>query len=95
MQSYSDAQREHTTEDIGYIVDFLAAALYTDDDELFGRFIVWTSDILCARGVPAAALPPALDVLLAQLPDFPRAQRILRTARITLADKATEPTHTP
>ncbi|QEN12131.1 cobalamin B12-binding domain-containing protein [Mycolicibacterium sp. ELW1] len=95
MRSYSDAQRQHTTEDIGYIIDFLAAALYTDDDDLFGRFISWTSDILCARGVPAAALPPALDILIAQLPDFPRAQRILRTARITLADKATDPTQMP
>ncbi|APE17214.1 cobalamin-binding protein [Mycobacterium sp. WY10] len=95
MQTYTDAQRQHTTEDIGYIVDFLAAALYTDDDELFAGFISWTADVLCARGVPAAALPPALDVLLAQLPDFPRAQRILRTARITLAAKATDPTQMP
>ncbi len=91
MQTYTDAQRRHTTEDIGYIVDFLGAALYTDDDDLFSGFISWTSDVLSARGVPPAALPPALDVLLAQLPDFPRAQRILRTARIALAAKPPTP----
>lgn len=95
MRFYSEAQRQHTLEDVGYIVDFLAAALYVDGDELFSEFISWTSDILCARGVPAASLPPALEILLGRLQDFPRARRILDSARITLAAKATDPTPMP
>ena len=35
MRDYSDQQRQHTIEDIAHIVDFLAVALYTDDDALF------------------------------------------------------------
>jgi len=95
MRFYSEAQRHHTLEDVGYIVDFLAAALYVDDDELFSGFISWTSDILRARGVPAASLPPALEILRGRLQDFPRARRILHNARITLAAKATDPTPMP
>lgn len=84
MRAYTDQQRQHTIEDIAHIVDFLATALYTDDDELFTGFIRWTADILTARGVPAASLLPALDLLAAQLVDFPRAVRMLAAAHAAL-----------
>lgn len=90
MRDYSDAQRERTAEDIAHIVDFLATALYVDDDDLFTGFIVWTAEVLVARGVPATSLTPALDLLSAQLKDFPRTQRLLTAARTALsADQAT------
>ncbi|MGV0803043.1 cobalamin-binding protein, partial [Mycolicibacterium elephantis] len=76
MRDYSVAQREHTTEDIAHIIDFLATALYVDDDDLFTTFIVWTAEVLEARGVPATSLIPALDLLSDQLQDFPRTQRL-------------------
>lgn len=85
MRDYSEAQREHTTADIAHIIDFLATALYVDDDELFTTFIVWTAEVLEARGVPAASLIPALDLLSAQLQDFPRTQRLLTAAHTALA----------
>ncbi|MGW6936027.1 cobalamin B12-binding domain-containing protein [Lentzea sp. NPDC054927] len=77
MRSYSDEQRQHTAEDLAHIVDFLATALYVDDDALFRTFLSWTGEVLNARGVPAQVLEPALDLLAAQLRDFPRAQRML------------------
>ncbi|MFD3680326.1 B12-binding domain-containing protein [Streptomyces sp. NPDC058613] len=85
MRGYDEAQRERTAEDLAHIVEFLGAALYTDDAELFSRFLLWTAGILEARGVPAQSLPPALDVLGNELKDFPRATGILRsaTARLT------------
>jgi len=86
MAQYSDAQRQHTVEDIAHIVDFLATALYTDDDELFTGFMVWTADVLNARGVPTASLYPALELLAGQLRDFPRTQRVLNAARTALTD---------
>ncbi|VEG46511.1 putative cobalamin binding protein [Mycolicibacterium flavescens] len=89
MRDYSEAQREHTTEDIAHIVDFLATALYIDDHELFTGFIVWTAEVLSSRDVPAASLIPALELLSAQLQDFPRAQRHLAAARTTLASDTT------
>jgi methanogenic corrinoid protein MtbC1 len=92
MQSYTDQQRQHTTEDIAHIVDFLATALYTDDDALFTDFITWTAGILDARGVPPASLDPALDSLATQLQDFPRAQRLLRAARTALSQLTSDST---
>ncbi|MFJ9112268.1 B12-binding domain-containing protein [Streptomyces sp. NPDC102283] len=84
MRSYDDLQRERTAEDLAHIVEFLATALYLDDEELFTRFITWTAQILVARGVPAHSLPPALDLLARELKDFPRAARILRAGTRSL-----------
>lgn len=94
MRSYSELQRQHTTEDIAHIVDFLAAALYTDDDELFTNFITWTADVLAARGVPASSLQLTLDLLGTQLMDFPRSRRMLHAAQTALAEE-TQPTADP
>ncbi|WP_432195965.1 cobalamin B12-binding domain-containing protein [Streptomyces sp. bgisy027] len=85
MRGYDDDQRERTAEDLAHIVEFLAAALYVDDEDLFTHFLTWTGEILAARGVPARSLPPALDLLEEQLRDFPRACRIIAAARNTLA----------
>ncbi|MCX5401279.1 B12-binding domain-containing protein [Streptomyces sp. NBC_00102] len=79
-RDYTGAQRDRTAEDVAHIVDFLAAALYTDDPELFTGFLDWTGEILTARGVPAFSLAPALEVLGEELRDFPRAGRHLRLA---------------
>ncbi|MER5950252.1 cobalamin B12-binding domain-containing protein [Streptomyces sp. NPDC001904] len=85
MRQYTEYQRERTVEDIDHIVNYLATALYVDDDALFTRFITWTADILVARGVPAVSLLPALGSLDRQLSDFPRATCILATARGALS----------
>ncbi len=84
MRAYTQEQRQRTTEDIAHIVDFLAIGLYTDDDALFTDFIGWTAEILSARGVPAASLRPALELLDSELKDFPRARRLLRAAHLSV-----------
>jgi methanogenic corrinoid protein MtbC1 len=84
MRDYTERQRLHTTEDIAHIVDFLATALYVDDEELFTGFMTWTAEILAARRIPARSLHPALDLLAGQLKDFPRAARLLGRARQAL-----------
>lgn len=94
MRDYTEEQRQRTAEDLAHVVDFLVAALYTDDDELFSGFISWTADILAARGVPATTLFPTLELLGKQLHEFPRSQRLLSAALNTLADEkgsATDP----
>ncbi|TCK27027.1 cobalamin B12-binding domain-containing protein [Pseudonocardia endophytica] len=80
MRDYTPIQREHTAEDVRHIVDFLATALYAGDDELFLSFLRWTAGILEARGVPRSTMPPALELLTAELRDFDRAARLLGTA---------------
>jgi hypothetical protein len=91
MASYTDPQRQHTAEDIAHIVDFLATALYTDDDALFTQFVTWTAEILTARGVPAASLQPALESLSAQLQEFPRSRRLLDAARAAVGSPTVDP----
>ncbi|WP_030764215.1 MULTISPECIES: cobalamin B12-binding domain-containing protein [unclassified Streptomyces] len=85
LRDYTDVQRERTAEDLSHIVEFLAAALYTGDEELFCGFLLWTADVLNARRVPAASLLPALTLLRRRLGDFPRACAVLRAgaARLT------------
>ncbi|WP_435845177.1 hypothetical protein [Streptomyces flaveolus] len=84
MADYTDDQRERTAEDLAHVVDFLAAALYVDDPDLFTDFLAWTGDILTARGVPARSILPGLDLLEEQLRDFPRTRRLLDAGRTAL-----------
>ncbi|PPJ33749.1 cobalamin-binding protein [Nocardia nova] len=88
MREYSEFQLERTAEDVAQILEFLAAALYLDDDELFTTFVTWTAGVLSARAVPAQSLFPVLDLLSGQLQDFPRARRILTTATDALTGTA-------
>nr|WP_053686197.1 cobalamin-dependent protein [Streptomyces sp. IGB124] len=86
MRAYTEMQRERTAEDLSHIVEFLAAALYTGDEDLFCGFLLWTAGVLEARGVPAASLLPALELLQRELQDFPRTTATLRAgaARLTV-----------
>lgn len=88
MREYSEFQLERTAEDIAQILEFLATALYLDDDELFTTFVTWTAGVLSARAVPAQSLFPVLDLLGGQLHDFPRARRILAAATDALTETA-------
>ncbi|MFC0004098.1 cobalamin B12-binding domain-containing protein [Micromonospora siamensis] len=77
MRDYTGAQMDSTVSDLGYIVDFLAAALYVDDESLFTEFVQWLVAILTSRGVPGAAVGATLHHYGAVLHDFPRAGRFL------------------
>lgn len=77
MQDYTDQQRQYTAEDLAHIVDFLTTSLYVGDDDLFTGFLTWTAGILTARGVPTDALRAGVDLLAAELREFPRASRLL------------------
>ncbi|MFF4746587.1 B12-binding domain-containing protein [Streptomyces sp. NPDC001268] len=92
MRSYSETERERTAEDVAHIVDFLAAALYTDDARLFTGFLEWTGDILEARGVPALVLLPGLEHLQEELKDFPRALDCLAQGAAALRGRNRRPT---
>ena len=95
MAAYTPAQRARTAEDIAHIVDFLAAALYTGDTDLFTGFLTWTADILTARGVPAHSLVPALNILGGELKDFDRAAGMLHRAAGHLTGAGRTDTATP
>ncbi|MFH9071090.1 cobalamin B12-binding domain-containing protein [Streptomyces alboflavus] len=77
LLDYTEAQYQHTADDVAQIVAFLAAALYVDDSGLFAGFGRWTAAILAARHVPVESLLHALDVLRAEVRDFPRTTAML------------------
>ncbi|MFC8616416.1 B12-binding domain-containing protein [Micromonospora purpureochromogenes] len=84
VRDYTPAQLDSTISDLGYIVDFLAAALYVDDSSLFTDFVGWLVEILTSRGVPAAAVGLTLGHYHRQLRDFPRAARFLALGETVL-----------
>ncbi|MEU4240594.1 cobalamin B12-binding domain-containing protein [Actinoplanes sp. NPDC026619] len=73
MASYDDRQMDSTLEDMGHVVDFLAAALYLTEPTIFTEFVDWTASVLKARNVPSPALRVGLQVVRDQLTDYPRA----------------------
>ncbi|MFI5837768.1 B12-binding domain-containing protein [Micromonospora sp. NPDC051300] len=81
VADYTPAQLDSTVGDLGYIVDFLAAALYVDDLTLFTEFVEWLVEILVSRGVPAGAVGLTLDHYGHELRDFPRAAAFLERGR--------------
>jgi methanogenic corrinoid protein MtbC1 len=91
LSGSTDRQLEHTREDVGHIVDFLIAALYVDQAPILADFLVWTSDLLDARDVPARSLLTALDAIADQLRDFPRTLAIIDTGRSAVNAALTPP----
>jgi methanogenic corrinoid protein MtbC1 len=70
---YDQRQQDSTAEDLGHVVDFLAAGLYVGDERVFTDFVGWTAAVLQARGVPARALAVGLRLIRDQLHDYPTA----------------------
>nr|WP_205808728.1 cobalamin B12-binding domain-containing protein [Micromonospora sp. HNM0581] len=85
VRDHSPAQLDATVSDLGYIVDFLAAALYVDDGSLFTEFIEWLATILGSREVPVATMDASLEHYGRLLHDFPRAVGHLQRGRAVLA----------
>ncbi|MFI7540685.1 B12-binding domain-containing protein [Actinoplanes sp. NPDC049599] len=86
MSGYSQRQHDSTVEDLGHVVDFLAAALYVADDLVFTDFVGWTARVLEARRVPPVALQIGLTLIRDQLRDFPSAVAILDAGVATLRE---------
>ncbi|WP_245730276.1 cobalamin B12-binding domain-containing protein [Micromonospora pallida] len=85
LADYTPAQLDSTVSDLGYIVDFLAAAVYVDDSDLFTEFVDWLALILTSRGVPAATVEATLTHFRQVLRDFPRAGRFLEAGQAVSA----------
>jgi methanogenic corrinoid protein MtbC1 len=88
MRAYDERQMQHTAEDIGYIVEYLACAVYLNDMTLFTGFCRWTREILAARGVPPHALAVGLLLVRERVREFPRAYACLGEALADLDGRA-------
>ena len=67
MALYDLRQRRRTLEDLGYTVDFLAAALDLDDPSVMTDYLAWLTDLLTHRNVPRAVLAKSLEALASAL----------------------------
>jgi hypothetical protein len=74
---YDQRRQDSTAEDLGHVVDFLAAALYVDDESVFTDFVAWAAAVLTARNVPAPMLRAGLGLIGDQLHDYPKARSLL------------------
>ncbi|MHC1561316.1 cobalamin B12-binding domain-containing protein [Actinomycetospora sp. C-140] len=71
---------DELADDLGHLVDFLAAAVFVDDPALFDGFVSWVGSVAIPAGLRVAELAPVLDALAAALADSPRTVRLLREA---------------
>ncbi|HSK59066.1 MAG TPA: cobalamin-dependent protein [Actinomycetospora sp.] len=72
---------DELADDLGHLVDFLAAAVFVDDPSLFEGFVSWVGTVAIPAGLHVDEVGPALDALAAALADSPRTARLLRDAR--------------
>jgi len=88
MATYDARQLARTREDLGYTVQFLAAAIAASDESIFTEFTQWLQTLLVHRGVPPQALISGLDALhpVIDAIDAPAAQ-LLRLGRQDLLDR--------
>lgn len=85
MADYTQHQLDRTVEDLGFILDFLAAALFVDDVTVFTEFAAWLGELLVARGVPARAAALGMQAIDEVLPDLRRARDFLAEGMAVLA----------
>ena len=77
MAGYDQRRHDHTAEDMGHVLDFLAAALYLGEERIFTDFVDWTAGVRAARHVPPVALRVGLRLYRDQLHDYPSATAML------------------
>ena len=81
ISSYTPRQLFHTRQDYAFIVQFLSAAVLSDDPLLFTEFLRWQQAILTSRGLPASVLPMSIDALHDVFPGgYQRAKAMLGAA---------------
>jgi methanogenic corrinoid protein MtbC1 len=71
-------------DDLGLVADYLAAAAYLEDRQLFTDHIRWLAAVAAHRGT-AEVLPAVLDAFRSELHDFPFAQACLAEGHALLA----------
>ena len=76
---------EELADDLGHLVDFLAAAVYVDDPTLLARFLAWVGSVTVPRGLTAGEVGPAIAELTTRLGDSPRTVAVLRSDAVRAA----------
>lgn len=62
MAEYDERQLGRTREDLGHHVDYVIAALRTEDPDVYHEMVGWLDEVLAARGLASEALRTSLRV---------------------------------
>jgi len=90
LAGYTEGQLARSREDLGYILQFLEAALLSDDPRLFlDEFLPWLTGVLTSRGLPAGVVTVGLEALGAVLDGFPRGRELIVRGRQLAAEHST------
>lgn len=81
MRRCADERHEDAVEDLGFLVDFLAAGVFVDDPRVFTDFLVFLAGVLAPRGIPPAGLDLVVRALCEPLSDLPRTLTHLAAGR--------------
>lgn len=90
MDDPSAPRDETTTENLGYLLDSLAAGVFVDDPRVFTGFLGFLREFLAARSVSPACLDTVLRTLASLLRDSPRAFAHVVVGREWLDDQPGE-----
>ncbi len=81
MGQLTERQLQRTAEDLDYILQFLEAAVLTEDRRIIEDFVPWLQNVLTGRGLPADVVPTTLRTLAECVPaDFEPAAEWIRAA---------------
>jgi len=85
LRGMTGTQVERTREDLGYIMQFCAAALVCRNPSVLDEFTVWLRDVLAPRGVPVGAITAGYDAIAKVLgPRFPKTVKMLAASSALL-----------
>jgi hypothetical protein len=76
---------DETIAELNYLLDFLAAAVYLDDQKIFTDFIDWLRLVRSAHHWPPEPVDVALATLFDRLPQQPRTRDVLAAGQQRLA----------
>jgi methanogenic corrinoid protein MtbC1 len=79
------AVSEELADDLGHLVDFLAAAVYVDDPSLLARFLRWVGSVTVPHGLGGAEVEAAIAELATRLGDSPRTVALMRSDAVRTA----------
>lgn len=85
LAGYSQPKVDRTREDLGHVLEFLAAALFVDDARIFDDFVVWLVDLLESRSIPAGVVVLGFEAVDKALPELARTSALLRAAAARLS----------
>ncbi|HEX5741724.1 MAG TPA: cobalamin-dependent protein [Pilimelia sp.] len=87
LRGFSPGRLDSTIAELDHLLDFLASAVFLDDEAVFVDFARWLGETLDAHDEPVELVETVLTGLADLLGDRPRTRRILLAGRAALGER--------